>query len=99
MRGPMLSVTEARAVVENLREATQAADPNLLAPVDWIKRFTTVIRSIAPRDVQHRYRLDGFQGVTMGQLHRNVEALLREFDAMVDDNPRLRKQDTTSARE
>lgn len=89
---PLLSVSEARDVLEHLFGATQAADPSLAAPSERIKRLHDVVRSIAPREELHRYRLDGIHGFTMGRLHRRVEALLSGFDALVEDNPRLTRK-------
>jgi hypothetical protein len=89
---PKMSVEEARATLETLHAATQAADPSVLVPTDWIKRFHTVVRVVAARDVQHRYRVDGVLGITMGHLSRRVTALLTDFDGLVEDNPRLTRK-------
>jgi hypothetical protein len=96
---PKMSVEEARTTLDYLRAATQAADPSVLVPTDWIKRLNQVTRVVAPREVQHRYRVDGVLGVTMGHLSRRVTALLHDFDGLVEDNPRLTKQDRPSALE
>lgn len=84
-----MTVEEARATLEYLHAATQAADPRALAPTDWIKRLHTVGRVVAVREVQHRYRVDGIMGVTIGHLSRRVTALLHDFDGLVEDNPRV----------
>lgn len=88
---PKMSVEEAHAALDELLVATQAADPGVLVPTDWIKRFNEVARVVAVRDVQHRYRVDGVLGVTMGRLSRRVTALQSDFDGLVEDNPRLTK--------
>ena len=92
-----MSVEEARTTLEEIQAATQAADPGAPAPADWIKRLHEAARVVAARDVQHRYRVDGLFGVTMRQLSRRVTALLSDFDALVEDNPRLTKPNTPSA--
>jgi hypothetical protein len=61
----------------------------VLVPAEWIKLLNQAIRVVAPRDVQHHYRVDDVLGVTMGRLHRRVTALLHDFDGLVEDNPRL----------
>jgi hypothetical protein len=85
-----MSVEEGRATLRYLHAATQAADPGTLAPSDWIKRFHQVVRVVAPRDAQYRYRVNSVLGITMGRLARRVAALLSDFDGLVEDNPRLR---------
>ncbi len=89
MSAPLtMSIEEARATLEYLRTATQAADPSALAPADWIKRLHQAARVVAPREEQYRYRVAAVFGVTMGQLSRRVAALLNDFDRLVEDHPR-----------
>ena len=57
-RPPLLSLTEARAALGYLQATTQVADLTIPAPIEWIKRLLDVVRSIAPREEQHRYRLE-----------------------------------------
>jgi hypothetical protein len=86
---PKMTVEEARTTLETLYAASQAADPSVLAPTDWIKHLHTAGRVVATRDVQYRYRVDGILGVTIGHLSRRVTTLLDDFDGLVEDNPRL----------
>ena len=91
-RKPPMSVVEARATLESLREQTAAADPLQPAPPFWIAEMHRALRTIALPDEVRSRRIDGLLGVNMGYLHKRVQAILDDFDRLVAENPRLQVQ-------
>ncbi len=88
-RKPPMSVLEARTTLEQLREATAAADPYHPAPPFWIAEMHRALRAVAPQDEVQRRRVDGLPGINMAYLLKRVEAILSDFDKLVAENPRL----------
>ena len=88
-RKPPMSLIEARATLERLRDGTSAADPFQPAPPLWIAEMHRALRAIAPQDEVQRRRLDGLLGINMAYLHKRVQAILNDFDQIVAENPRL----------
>lgn len=84
-----MSVLEARTTLEQLREATSAADPNHPAPAFWIAEMHRALRAVAPQEEVQRRRVDGLPGINMAYLHKRVQAILSDFDTLVAENPRL----------
>ncbi len=88
-RKPPMSVLEARTTLEELRQATAAANPNQPAPPYWVAEMHRALRAVAPQDEVQRRRVDGLPGISMAYLHKRIEAILADFDKLVAENPRL----------
>jgi hypothetical protein len=82
-----MSIAAARDALEGLQEVTEGGDPYALAPQRWINELHGILTVIATRDAQCRYRLDHLSGINRGYLHRRVQAVLRDFDQLVDERP------------
>lgn len=87
-RKPSMSLAEARAALEQLRDETSAANPFQTAPPYWIAEMHRALRAIAPQEEVQRRRLDGLLGINMAYLHKRVQTILNDFDQIVAENPR-----------
>ena len=82
-----MSIAAARDALEGLQEVTAGGDPYARAPQRWIDELHDVLAVIATPDAQRRYRLDDLTGINRSYLHRRVQAVLRDFDQLVDERP------------
>ena len=82
-----LIIAAARDALEGLQEVTAGGDPYALAPQRWIDELHETLAVIATRDAQRRYRLDHLSGINRGYLHSRVQAVLQDFDQLVDERP------------
>jgi len=66
-----------RVVLEDLDHLTSRTEPGQAAPPAWIARFHAVLHAMDDSEIVQRYRLDGLYCVTMEDLRRRVQGLLR----------------------
>lgn len=78
-----------RSMLERIRDAMAQGDPFAAAPNADIATLHEVITFIVAPEDQPRYRLNGLHGVNRQYLRKHVEGVLREFDHLVANNPRL----------
>lgn len=78
-----MSLAAARDVLEGLLEVTAGGDPYAPAPQHWIDELHEVLGVIATRDAGRPYRLNRLTGINRSYLHRQVQAVLQDFDRLV----------------
>lgn len=83
LQNPRMSVEEARASLEQLRDVTYGGISYQPAPRQWIVELHEILTAIATREAQQLYRLDGLHGVNMDYLHNRVLDVLRDFEQVV----------------
>jgi hypothetical protein len=91
-----MSVAEARATLERLRDRSGSVPKHHPAPKRFINELHAALMPIATDERQRRYRLDHVVDVPMGYLHLRVVEVLTIFENLLAERTQAQAEQQSS---